>query len=245
MNWISKNSLKNNQTNIIIITIFNVIITILFYLFYLKLIKPAINTTQVLPDSHWFNSIILIVPITLIYYLTAQIISSEYWGNKNAEYIKTLSEVSYLYYIRKVLNLELILVLQSLLTIILSLFLITPEINYFTLLLYIFYIIFAGIFFINLGCIMGFFSKKSTLKGQGIGLIIIMLFLIGGFGIAVNHHQILGGVIKYLPTSIVLSGGAAILKPEFGSFLIPFIYILVLNIVTIFITYFILNKNDY
>lgn len=235
------NFIKNNRHNLIQITIYNIILTISLYSLLYVLISPSLSAQLEISEIYWFNSIMIMVSMSITFILSSAIIHTEYRINKSIDFQKMISGSHKKIYLKNVTGITISIFFQILISLIFLLILVNPDLNYLVLPLYIIYLLLAVVFFINLGLITGFFTRKTTISIPGIVLMILILFLISGTILPFYRYVI----IKYIPTSIIIFGGLKLLEANFTSLLIPMAYLIGLNIFITVITNAILNKSDY
>lgn len=245
MKIIGKNMLIENRYKIIIATIYNLVLTMGLFLLFFEFLGPILEPGFLPKGMERIGSILTIMTGLLAFQGGALLTHANYRRDNRMDFLKTMEGSADRFYLREISGVSLALLFEMVISAVLLIIVAKPlEISW-NIFLLILYLVLTGIFFLNIGNLVGYFSKRSALNISALPLVIIVLFLISGSVIPLVHFDnIYALILYYLPTGMILSGTDSILAGDFNALLIPLIYFVVLDLITVFVTRFVLNLDD-
>jgi hypothetical protein len=238
-----KNIFSEKRDKIVWITVYNLLVTLFLYLFFL-LIQTGLTNIKI-SEISILNSIIIIVASLFAFIIGFQFTFTNFNLNNTATYYNMVAGNSNRFYFRQLIDTLILILFEIIITFIILTILINPGINIIMLPVFLVYIMLVAIIFINLGNITGVLTKKSPVSLAALPVIILLLYIVSGPLAALEQNPILYSIIiKYFPAAMVLKGGTSTLLQKFNEVVIPLIYVLGLDILTSFITILLLKREN-
>ena len=234
-----------NRYKLVIVTIYNLLLTLGLYLLFFQFLEPTLQAGFVPTKMESIGSILTIMAGLLAFQGGALLIHANYRRDNRMDYLKTMQCLADRFYLREITGISLALLFEIIISAILLLIMAKPQGVSWNFLLLILYFLLTGLFFLNIGNLVGYFSKRSALNISALPVVIVVFFLISGAVIPLfQFDNLYALILHYLPTGMMLSGTASILAGDFNALLIPLIYFVVLDLITVFVTKFVLNLDD-
>jgi len=237
--------LKRDKIELFILTIYNIIFTFFLFGIFNFLIQPTV--TKLLGynfDIFMLNSIMIPLTSLMGFVMGSISIHKANHQHKIIPNLKIISGGLGSFYKRNIFKVLVEVVAQIIISFVLLLLLISPELNYSLLLPYIFMLLLLNLFFINLGMIIGCFDRRKILHVFSLEFLFLIVFAMGGMVVPARLYPLgIQKLMEYFPGTVILKGGVNILLTNFRELLLPAVYIFLLNVVSIIFSNWFLGKE--